>query len=221
MRITTQMLNESARKAGIPINSVSLLNYINSDSSDNSLLSALNTSNSSITNSIKKNNYEKLETVSEQLMQKAEIFTVKGEESVFAKAQESESNQEICDNAEALVENYNNTITALKKDSTPLNEYYSQMLQEAVTENSEALESIGITLSENGIAVLDKDKLKAADIDSLEKALGTSGTFSTKMAFIATRISNNAKANAESLTSQYNSTGSAYSALTSKYNFWG
>lgn len=42
MRIITQMLNESARKAGIPVNNTSLLNYINNDSSNNSLLSALN-----------------------------------------------------------------------------------------------------------------------------------------------------------------------------------
>ena len=43
MRITTQMLNESARKAGLPINSNSLLNYVNGNS-DNTLLNALNKS---------------------------------------------------------------------------------------------------------------------------------------------------------------------------------
>ena len=29
MRITTQMLNETARKAGMPVNNSSLLNYVN------------------------------------------------------------------------------------------------------------------------------------------------------------------------------------------------
>lgn len=42
MRITTQMLNASMRKAGLPVNHVSLLNYVNSSSQSNSLLSALN-----------------------------------------------------------------------------------------------------------------------------------------------------------------------------------
>lgn len=43
MRITTQMMNESARKAGLPIGGTSLLNYINKDEkSSNSLLEALN-----------------------------------------------------------------------------------------------------------------------------------------------------------------------------------
>lgn len=42
MRITTQMLNESAKKSGLPINNTSLLNYINGDETNNSLLEALN-----------------------------------------------------------------------------------------------------------------------------------------------------------------------------------
>ena len=42
MRITTQMLNESARKAGLPVNNTSLLNYINNKNQGNSLLDALN-----------------------------------------------------------------------------------------------------------------------------------------------------------------------------------
>ena len=42
MRITTQMLNESARKAGLPINNTSLLNYIKNDGTGNTWLDALN-----------------------------------------------------------------------------------------------------------------------------------------------------------------------------------
>lgn len=220
MRITTQMLNESARKAGLPINNMSLLNAINNDSSENTLLNALNKSSSTV-DTVKKNNYEKLEQTADQLLQKAAFFTTEGDDSVFAKARKSESNQEIYNGAEELVDNYNNTVKALKTDSNPLNDYYRQMLQEAAAENEETLSSIGITFNTDGTAVLDKEKLKAADTDSLEKALGTGGTFSGKVAFLASRISNNAKANAESISSQYSSTGDIYTALTSKYDFWG
>ena len=41
MRITTQMVNETARKAGVPINNTSLLNHINGGS-DGDLLKVLN-----------------------------------------------------------------------------------------------------------------------------------------------------------------------------------
>lgn len=218
MRITNQMLNESAKKAGLPINYTSLLNYINNDSSENTLLSALSKNKSSAAGTGKKSNYEKLEKSAEQLLQKAENFTTEGEESIFSKARESGSNQEIYDGVEALVETYNNTIKALKTASTPLNDYYRQMMQEAADENSEALESIGITIAKDGTAVLEMDKLKTADTDTLEKVLGT---FSKKVAFLATRISDNAEANAKSLTSQYNSKGDIYSALSNKYDVWG
>lgn len=221
MRITNQMLNESARKAGLPINYTSLLNYINNDSSNNTLLSALSKNRSSAVDTGTKSNYEKLQKTAEQLVQKAEIFTTEGEESIFAKARESDSNQEIYAGVEVLVENYNNTLKALKTASTPLNDYYRQMLQEAANENSGALENIGITISKDGTAVLDRDKLKAADTDTLEKALGTSGTFSTKVAFLATRISDNAQVNAKSLTNQYNSKGNISSSLSNQYDVWG
>lgn len=221
MRITTQMLNQSARKAGLPINNKSLLNYINNDGSENTLPGALDKNQNSAASAIKKSNYEKLETAAEQLLQTAQSFTAEGEESVFVKAKESGSNEEIYAGVKALVERYNNTLEALRKASTPLNDYYRQMLQGAATDNSEALNGIGITISKDGTAVLDKDKLKAADIGSLEKVLGASGDFSTKVAFLATRISDNAEANAESLTSQYNAQGNIYSAQANKYDFRG
>ena len=221
MRITTQMLNESAKKAGLPINNMSLLNYINHDNSESTLLSALNKSSNSTVDAKKKSHYEKLEKAADQLLQKAELFTTEGEASIFAKSRETESNQAIYDGVESLVESYNNTIKALKTTSTPVNDYYRQMLQEAATENREALSNIGVTISKDGTIVLDKDKLKASDTDSLEKALGTSGTFSSKVAFLATRISDNAGVNAKNLTNQYSSTGNLYSTLNSKYDFWG
>lgn len=220
MRVTTRMVNESARKAGLPVNSTSLLNYINNGSSQNPLLNALGQKNSNV-DTTKKINYEKLEKAADQLLQKTQIFTTEGEKSVFAKAGETGNNQQVYEGAEVLIESYNNTIKALKTAPATLNEYYRKMLQEAASENGDALKNIGITISKDGTAVIDKDKLKAASIDSLEKALGESGDFVKKMAFLAERISDNAEANAENLTSQYNSTGKTYSGKLSKYDFWG
>lgn len=61
MRITTQMLNESARKAGLPVNNTSLLNYINNKGQGNSLLDALNEKKEIAKNAVQKSNYENLE----------------------------------------------------------------------------------------------------------------------------------------------------------------
>lgn len=220
MRITTKMLSETAKRAGITIRKTSLLDYINNDSSKNTLLNALDKTGA--VDSVRKISYEKLEKSADTLLKKAELFTEDGENNLFDKARESGSNQEIYDGVEAMMKSYNNTLKSLNtvSDTYKLNAYYSKMLKEAAAESSEALSNVGITIAKDGTAVIDKDKLKAADIDSLEKAFGTSGTFSEKVAFLASRISDNAKANSESLSSLYGTTGNLYSALGSKYDFW-
>lgn len=220
MRITTQMLNETARKTGIPVNSGSLLNHLNNSASDNSLLKALNKSDSAV-DTKQKSDYKKLEKNADQLQKSANKLAAKGEDSLFAKAKESKDMEELCKEAQALVEEYNNTMKILETAPGPLNDYYYQMLQEAAAGNKESLANVGITISKDGKMTVDSDKLKTADIDALEKALGSSGDFTSKVSFLAGRVSDNAQAGAESLSSQYGANGSLVSALSSKYSFWG
>lgn len=226
MRITTQMINEGARKAGLPIHGNSLLDYIKTDSSANTLLGALSNNNNNpkvnnSVNSVKKSTYEKLEKAAEKLQEKAEIFTEEGENSIFTKAKESEDNQPIYDAAKSLVEQYNNTVKYLESSSSPLNDYYKQMFEEVISENKESLASIGISLSSKDTLSIDETKMKSASVDDLEKALGKASTFSDKIAFIASRVSANAETNMASLSSTYGSTGDIYSALNNKFDLWG
>ncbi len=215
MRITTQMLNASMRKAGLPINNVSLLNYVNGSSSQgNSLLSALNK------NGIKVNDrgYEKLKGLVESLQESAEKV---GSGDAFEEARKSGDKEPIYNNAREMVKNYNNTIKALKNTSSPLDHYYRQMLGEVSTDAEAQLKEIGITRASDGTLSVDKDKMTSADIDKLEEILGADGTFSSRISFLANRIADNAKANAASASSQYNAFGDAYFAAASKYDFWG
>lgn len=221
MRITTQMLNETARKTGIPINNTSLLNHIYNNGSGSSLLSSLNKSGSSAADTKQKSNYEKLEKKADQLQKSAHSLAAKGEDSLYAKAKGSGSTEEICKEVEALVESYNSTMEILRSSDGALNEYYRQMLQEAAEGNSKSLADVGITISKNGKMTVDADKLKAADVDSLEKVLGSSGDFTSKVSFLAGRISDNAQAGSRSLSSQYSAAGNLYSSSDSKYSFWG
>lgn len=221
MRITTQMLNETARKTGIPINDTSLLNHIYNNGSGNSLLNVLNKSGNSAADAKQKNSYEKLEKTAGQLQKRADNLAAKGEGSLQAKAKESGNTEEICKELQALADDYNNTIKILQSDPGPLNDYYCQMLRETATENSKALAEAGITVSKNGKMTVDEDKLKSVDVDTLEKVLGASGDFTSKVSFLAGRISDNAQAGIKSLGSQYNSAGGLYTPSDSRYNFRG
>lgn len=234
MRVTTQMLDESAKKTGLPVSrGKSLLDYVNNTSEGNTLLDALNASKSSSTwvsssttdiskllNSLNKTTYEKLEEQADLLEQAADVFTADGEDSIFEKAAESGDRTDICQSAEKLIEYYNATIGTLQQTSDSLNQYYAQMLGEAVIENASALYDIGITMNEDGTLSLDQSKMEAAEDESLKKALGSSGTFTEKVAYIASRISNNAQAGIQSISSQYNTSGSICQTASGKYNFW-
>lgn len=213
MRITTQMLNASMRKAGLPINNVSLLNYVNG-SSQGSLLNALNKKGIKLQDK----GFEKLKGQAEKLQQATEKMA---SEKSFQEARTSGDLQPIISNAQEMVKNYNNTIKSMKNSSSPLNQYYRQMLKEAAADDKDKLKEIGITRGEDGTLKLDEEKLKASDVDKLEEILGAKGTFSSKVSFLADKIADNARANASSASSQYNALGNNYFASASRYNFWG
>ncbi len=211
MRITDHVLNATALRSGIAVNSVSLVNQLGKNS-QNSLLGALEKNSNSTTN--KKDSYEKLKKAAEQLSQSMSLLTEEGESSVFYK-------QEIYKGLEDLAKNYNSTLKALTTTSSSLDAYYRQMLQAVAKESGESLSGLGISFSQNGTMSIDKEKLEAADIDSLEQAFGPSGSFSSKVAFLADRIFGNAKANAESSSSKYDASGHSYAAYSNMYDFWG
>lgn len=223
MRITTRMLNESARKAGLPVNSTSLLNYINSGDTNNTLLQALNKNKTSVgnTNTVSRRQYERLGKTSDKLTQSIETLLQEGKNSLFTQAKESGDKEKVSASVESLFQNYNSTLSALKNASGTMNNFYRQMLTEAPKEVKKDLESIGITFKKDGTANIDKDKLKEADLDTLENLFGRNSSFMNKMNFTSTRISDNAEANTKSFSSGYTSKGNLYGTSGSRYNFWG
>lgn len=222
MRITTQMVNESARKSGIPINNTSLLNYIKTDGTGNTLLDALNKNKETSENSAQKNSYEKLDKEADQLTQVAGSLLQDGEDSLFEQAKANGINQKVYNGIESLFEKYNSTLKALKNTSNTMNDFYRQMMLETSAEAKDNFTNIGITFSKDGTATVDMEKVKNTDIATLEGLFGKESDFVNKIEFLSTRISNNAEANIENLSSAYNANGSLYAAMAnSKFDFWG
>lgn len=217
MRVTDQIMNATARKAGVPVN-MSLVDYLNKNQK-NSLEDVFGVN--AAADLTKKKGYEKLEKTAEELAKSAQAFLAEGQDSMFAKAKESGNHDEIYSHVEKLLENYNSVIKSLKSNASPLDDYYRQMLGDTAGENSEALKTAGITIGKDGTLSLDKEKLKEADLDSLEKLFGPAGSFSEKVAFLGERIADNAGANALSYSSKYNSNGNSYAAFGNKYDIWG
>ena len=222
MRITNQMLSASARKAGIPLEGNSLLDYLNKDDGGN-LLDSLNGSNNlnQSVSSVYKNNYDKIQKAAEAYEKQAKSLAESGEGSIWAKANETGDLSAVYDNIKSLVDKYNSTLEAVRKTPDSLNTYYMQMFTQGAADRKEVLEAAGVTVQKDGTLKLDEDKMKAADLKALEKAFGSGSYFLARTGFVAARAADHAKTSAESVTSQYTAKGSLITAETSRYDFLG
>ena len=103
-----------------------------------------------------------------------------------------------------------------------MNDFYRQMLIEAPEDAKEELAKVGVSFAKDGTASVDLDKLKSADIESLENLFGSKSEVVSKVKFIATRISNNAEASVKSYSSGYSSKGNLYNgSVNSRFDFRG
>lgn len=223
MRITTKMLNDSARKAGLPVNRMSLLDCINTGNNSgkkNSLLEALNRNRTVSVDTGNQKKYEKLEKTAENLADAAATLQADGEKDLFAQAREGGDKQKVCDSIQSFLDRYNSSIRALKNTDGVMDDFYRQMLTEAPEGWKEQLAELGITFSKDGTAKIDTDQLKASDIDRLEAAFGGRSEFVSRVNYLSTRIANYAQAGAKSYSTSYSSRGDLYTGnVNSRFDF--
>ena len=231
MRVTTQMLNRSAQKAGLPTNRASLLNYVNGGNSNASLAKALSKTNRAV-DTTKKTDYDKLEKSAGQAQASADKLTTAGSENVNAS------------DLQSFVDKYNEMLKNLGKSSDTLNLFYAQTAKDTVKEYSQELTELGITMAKDGTLSFNKAKFEKFSADQAAKAdtkdtaaeetaadagagnavkslFAKEDGFFSKMSFLASRISDYADASAECYSEYYNAMGSrANSCSSGKYSFW-
>lgn len=219
MRVTNQMLNESSRRAGMPVNGHSLLDYVNGGDSNNMISEKLMASKK--LSKTEKTKYEKQEKAAEELDTIAQKLSASGKDSIWEKVRESGDTTEITKKAQELVEKYNNLLESMKDTSGALNEFYRKSLKDLPTQHADALAEIGITMKKDGSLEIDQEKLKGASLEQLEKIFGKDSTLTTRISYISSRIADNAGANLENLSGSYLPDGNTTSSYLNKYDFWG
>lgn len=142
MRVTTQMLNNAAAKAGLPINRSSLLNYINGNSSNVSLKDPLSKTRKA--DSAKKADYDKLETSADEVVKSMDKLLTSGGENITAS------------DLESFVDHYNEMLKSLSKTSDTLNNFYAQTIKDTVKGYQKELEQLGITMEKDGTLKFNK-----------------------------------------------------------------
>ena len=118
-----------------------------------------------------------------------------------------------------MANSFNETLSELKGASGVLNQYYYQTMKETSTGNQNALAEIGITVAADGRLSVNREKLENADAEKVKKLLGSQGDFLKKVSFVATRVSENARASAASLSNTYNSRGDLSNSYLSRISY--
>lgn len=217
MRVTNQMITNTAIKGGITTtNRRTLLDLLGDSSTSVS-------NKSSLYGSFKATSYSKLDKASKEMTQNAKKLTASDTDSLFDKAVESGSTKDITSTVAEMVEQYNQTLKQLGTIGDVMGKLYKQELTAIFEYNKEALKNVGITQEKDGSLTVDEKALESADIETLKKAFGNGSDFGSRLAAVGGYVNKYASANLESITSQYSSNGTAYTSgiSTSKYNFWG
>lgn len=87
--------------------------------------------------------------------------------------------------------------------------YYAQMVKGLAGDNKSSLAAIGITVGDDARLSFDAEKFKKASEEEIKKALGAESDFMQKLSYISEHIADNARANANSIISQYNASGAS------------
>lgn len=126
-------------------------------------------------------------------------------------------------------------------DNSSLNRVYRQLMENAATENSNSLASVGISVNKDKTLSIDEVKFKDTSIEDIEAALGSGSRFISRVESMAENVSKNAFSMATNLNNAYNSYVpyvaysnpyaslgygnsnflSALLARTNRFNFWG
>lgn len=210
-RTTTQMVNNSRRRAGLTARRSPLLERASqrNGKGTSSRLDALS-ANGLQSSRMARVGFEKLQKSASSL-----------EEQMALLSDKADNGKDLEANAVNMVEDFNDTLKYLQENSSVLNNYYRQSMSEMAAGSKTELSEIGITVGRDGRLSLDKEKLAQADAETVRKVLGASGNFAKRVGSIASRVADNAKVNMENVSTQYNSAGSIANSYLNRFNTWG
>jgi len=210
-RMTTGMLSSTRRRAGLSARKSPLLKSLQSGGTGTgSRLDALR-ADSVQSSRILRSDYEKLQKSAASLADQTKLLAEKVDT----------GGKEIVATVKNVAEHFNDTMKYLKQSQGVLNDYYRQTMKEVAASNKTVLEEIGITVGTDGSLAVDDKKLESADEEKVKSVFGSGSDFVKRISAVAGRASDNARTNAESVSSQYTAAGGLASSYFSRYNFRG
>lgn len=140
--------------------------------------------------------YYDMQYHAKQVGEYAEALKTTEKNSVYDKARESGSTDQIVSDVKSFVNQYNNMLNDLQESGTRTDTSFLTQLNSMSRVAEKELSLTGVTRRADGTLAVDEKKLEAADVDTLEKVWGGKG-FSAKAAAKAGTVESTAEYNIE------------------------
>lgn len=210
MRVTSSMLRGYSR-----INSYQYLTSANKTpkaSRSSSVNSTNRRTNSYASSGVK--TYADLGKQAQTLRDSASILSSQSSNNIFEYSKRTESRDELVKQVKSMVEGYNGSIKDMKNSTSSTDKIYRRMLENAAETYSGDLAKAGITVNKDKTLSFDEKAFKEADINDIEKALGSKAGFTDRMESVSGNIERTATYNSGQSIGRYSAYNSLASALT-------
>lgn len=166
-------------------------------------------------------NYLNMKNNAGELQSIASKLTDTGEDSLFAKAEESGDKTIVTKQVKEFVDKYNGMVRNLRISGGRVDNSYLNQLSSYTVMYRSALQATGVTTNTDGTLSVNDKILSGASMDQLKKAWGAGTSFAARTSSAAVNVQQNA------VTGLNNMIGNAYSNLLRGYgsrgnyfNFW-
>lgn len=165
--------------------------------------------------------YQNMKQNAGEVQNIASELTKTGEGSLFAKARESGSTTGIVNEVKDFVNKYNGMVRSLRSSGSRVDNSYLNQLNSNAMMSRSALQATGVTKNSDGTLSVNDKALRAASVDQLEKAWGSSTSFAAKTSAAASNVQANAVSGMNNLVnSSYSNLLKSFGTRGNYFNFW-
>lgn len=165
--------------------------------------------------------YQNMKNSAGELQAVSSKLSDTGEDSIYAKAEESGDTSQITKLVKDFVNQYNSTVRNLKSGNSRVDSSYLSQLNSYAMMHRNALQATGITKNSDGTLSINEKALQGASVEQLKKTWGDSSSFGAKAGQTAAYVQSNAVSSLNSLVSNsYSNLLRNFGMSGSFFNFW-
>lgn len=165
--------------------------------------------------------YQSMKNNAGELQNTASKLTDTGEDSIFARAEESGSTAEVTKEIKNFVAQYNSMMRNLKNGGSRVDTSYRNQLDSYTMMHRDSLKTTGVTKQADGTLSIDEKALQSADLEHLKRAWGTRSSFAASAGNVAGNVQANAVSSVNSIVgNSYSNLLRGYGRSGNFFNFW-